>query len=106
LSGASAKYYFDKGNFSYPTNRGGAAISYCDDASASRMNSAKGSKKRRTDEGATVVWQRKHLHGRDGEARHDGIDDVYCASKLSKESKVPLAPPKEYSDRSGLPRFA
>jgi hypothetical protein len=32
--------------------------------------------------------------------------DVYCASKLSKDSKAPLAPPEDYSDRSGLPRSA
>jgi len=29
--------------------------------------------------------------------------DVYCAAKLSGESKVPLPPLKDYSDRSGLP---
>ena len=29
--------------------------------------------------------------------------DVYCASKLSGESKVPLPPVKDYSDRSGFP---
>jgi hypothetical protein len=29
--------------------------------------------------------------------------DVYCAAKLSSESKVPLAPLKDYSDRSGFP---
>jgi hypothetical protein len=32
--------------------------------------------------------------------------DIYCASKLSSESKVPLAPPKDYGDRGGLPRSA
>jgi hypothetical protein len=32
--------------------------------------------------------------------------DIYCGSKLSKDSKVPLAPPEDYSDRSGLPRSA
>lgn len=34
------------------------------------------------------------------------IADIYCASKLSKDSKVPLAPPDNYADRSGLPRSA
>jgi len=29
--------------------------------------------------------------------------DVYCAAKLSGESKVPLPPLKGYSDRSGFP---
>ena len=29
--------------------------------------------------------------------------DVYCAAKLSAESKVPLPPVKDYSDRSGFP---
>ena len=29
--------------------------------------------------------------------------DVYCATKLSNESKVPLAPLKDYSNRSGFP---
>jgi hypothetical protein len=29
--------------------------------------------------------------------------DVYCAAKLSGESKVPLPPLKDYSDRSGFP---
>ena len=29
--------------------------------------------------------------------------DVYCAAKLSSESKVPLPPVKDYSDRSGFP---
>jgi hypothetical protein len=29
--------------------------------------------------------------------------DVCCAAKLSSESKVPLAPVKDYSDRSGFP---
>ena len=32
--------------------------------------------------------------------------DIYCGSKLSKDSKAPLAPPDDYSDRSGLPRSA
>ena len=32
--------------------------------------------------------------------------DVYCAAKLSSESKVPLSPVKDYSDRSGFPRTA
>ena len=30
--------------------------------------------------------------------------DVYCAAKLSRESRIPLPPPKDYSDRSGFPR--
>jgi hypothetical protein len=30
--------------------------------------------------------------------------DVYCAAKLSGESKVPLPPVKDYSDRSGFPK--
>jgi hypothetical protein len=30
------------------------------------------------------------------------LADIYCAIKLSRESKTPLAPPKDYSDRSGL----
>src|SRR3712207_2564217 len=30
--------------------------------------------------------------------------DVYCAQTLSGESKVPLPPMRDYSDRSGLPR--
>jgi hypothetical protein len=34
------------------------------------------------------------------------VADIYCAAKLSKESKVPLAPPNDYSNRSGLPRSA
>jgi hypothetical protein len=34
------------------------------------------------------------------------IADIYCATKLSKESKVPLAPPRDYGDRSGFPRSA
>ena len=29
--------------------------------------------------------------------------DVYCAAKLSGQSKVPLPPVKDYSDRSGFP---
>jgi hypothetical protein len=29
--------------------------------------------------------------------------DIYCAAKLSGESKVPLPPLKDYSDRSGFP---
>jgi hypothetical protein len=29
--------------------------------------------------------------------------DVYCAAKLSGQSKVPLSPVKDYSDRSGFP---
>ena len=29
--------------------------------------------------------------------------DVYCAAKLSGQSKVPLPPLKDYSDRSGFP---
>ena len=29
--------------------------------------------------------------------------DIYCAAKLSGESKVPLPPVKDYSDRSGFP---
>ena len=32
--------------------------------------------------------------------------DVYCAATLSGESKAPLAPPKDYTDRSGMPRSA
>jgi hypothetical protein len=32
--------------------------------------------------------------------------DVYCAAKLSSESKVPLPPLKDYSDRSGFPSRA
>ena len=28
--------------------------------------------------------------------------DVYCAATLSRESKVPLPPVRDYSDRSGL----
>jgi hypothetical protein len=34
------------------------------------------------------------------------IADIYCAIKLSSESNTPLAPPKDYSDRSGMPRSA
>ena len=30
--------------------------------------------------------------------------DIYCAIKLSSESKRPLPPPKDYSDRTGMPR--
>lgn len=30
--------------------------------------------------------------------------DVYCAQALSRSSRVPLAPVRDYSDRSGLPR--
>jgi hypothetical protein len=30
--------------------------------------------------------------------------DVYCAAKLSSESKIPLPPVKDYSDRSGFPQ--
>jgi hypothetical protein len=30
--------------------------------------------------------------------------DVYCAQALSRESPQPLAPIRDYSDRSGLPR--
>ena len=30
--------------------------------------------------------------------------DLYCAAKLSNESKVPLPPLKDYSDRSGFPK--
>lgn len=30
------------------------------------------------------------------------IADIYCAIKLSSESKRPLAPVKDYSDRSGI----
>ena len=32
------------------------------------------------------------------------IADIYCAIKLSRESKKPLAPVKDYSNRSGFPR--
>ena len=34
------------------------------------------------------------------------IADVYCAIKLSRESKEPLPPPKDYSERSGMRRSA
>src|SRR5206468_10928008 len=34
------------------------------------------------------------------------IAALYCATKLSSESKEPLAPPQDYSDRSGMPRSA
>ena len=30
------------------------------------------------------------------------IADIYCAIKLSSDSKRPLAPPTDYSDRSGI----
>jgi hypothetical protein len=30
--------------------------------------------------------------------------DVYCAQALSRSSPVPLAPLRDYSDRSGFPR--
>lgn len=32
------------------------------------------------------------------------IADIYTALKLSSESKTPLPPPSDYSDRSGMPR--
>jgi hypothetical protein len=32
------------------------------------------------------------------------IADLYCAISLSRESKKPLSPVKDYSDRSGFPR--
>lgn len=32
------------------------------------------------------------------------IADLYCAIKSTRESKEPLPPPKDYSDRSGFPR--
>jgi|tagenome__1003787_1003787.scaffolds.fasta_scaffold20902737_1 hypothetical protein len=32
------------------------------------------------------------------------ILDIYCAFKLSRESKTPLAPPADYSGRSGIAR--
>src|SRR4051812_10328460 len=31
------------------------------------------------------------------------IADIFCAIKLTRESKQPLAPAKDYSDRSGFP---
>ena len=31
------------------------------------------------------------------------VADIYCAIKLSRESKKPLPPAKDYSDRSGFP---
>lgn len=30
--------------------------------------------------------------------------DVYCAMKLTKDSKEPLPPPADYSNRGGMPR--
>jgi hypothetical protein len=30
------------------------------------------------------------------------IADIYCAVKLSRDSREPLSPPQDYSDRSGI----
>jgi hypothetical protein len=47
---------------------------------------------------ATLIWG----YTRDPSHVMGVIADIYCAIKLSSESKRPLAPVKDYSDRSGI----